>query len=278
MEAIKSFLTTIDIFGITYSFRFKDKERYQTSLGGLILVLFIILVISFGIYYFLPFLNRRNYSIVYYTMNLAVTEEVNLFQSESNIAVGLDCEDNKNEKLSPHDLFTISINYVSYIKDINGTYNKIGNDIISHKCSYNDFYNKYNKQVDFLGLKNCECLENKDKTVQGIYTDQIFSYYEFTVSAKNDSVLGEIDRYLFKNDCKFQFIYSDIIIDLDNYKEPFEQYLNEMFIQLNPTLFIKRNIYFMNEYFTNDDYLLFILEKDEQKQIKPLYSRYEEYS
>ena len=55
----------------------------------------------------------------------------------------------------------------------------------------------------------------------------------------------------------------DIIIDLDNYKEPIKQYLNEIFIQLNPTLFIKRNMFYMNQYFTNDDYLLFIFGDEE---------------
>ena len=46
------------------------------------------------------FANRKNYTIVYYTMNLASTEEVNLFQSESNFAVGVTCDANKKEKLS----------------------------------------------------------------------------------------------------------------------------------------------------------------------------------
>ena len=69
----------------------------------------------------------------------------------------------------------------------------------------------------------------------------------------------------------------DIIIDLNNYKEPIAQYLNEIFIQLNPTLFIKRNMFYMNQYFSNDDYLIFVF-GDEEPELKTLYSRYEEYS
>ena len=98
--------------------------------------------------------------------------------------------------------------------------------------------------------------------------------------AKNDSkeLTDEITRFLFHNDCKFQFVYTDIIIDLDNYKNPVTQYLNEIFIQLNPSLFIKRNIYFMNQYFSNDDYLMFVFSDEDPTEIKPLYSRYEEYA
>ena len=121
-------------------------------------------------------------------------------------------------------------------------------------------------------------LRRKKDTIQGIFTDQIFSYFEFTIVAKNDSVLKEIDRFLFENDCKFQIIYTDIIIDIDNYKKPISQYLNNIFIQLNPTLFIKRAMYFINQYFTNDDYLMFVFgDEDEKAEIKTLYSRYEEY-
>ena len=277
MKSIKSFFRALDIYGITYSFRYKDKERYQTSIGGFIVILFLILVLIMGIYYFIPFINRENYTIVYYTMNLASTEEVNIFESESNFAVGVNCEDNKKEKYNPYDLLDLKSAYVLYEKHMNGTYEKHSNSLNVHNCDYDDFYNKYNKQMDYLGLSHFKCLEKIEGTIQGIYADQIFSYFEFTVAARNNTVLNELDRFLFENDCKLQIIYMDIIIDLNNYKEPIAQYLNEIFIQLNPTLFIKRNMFYMNQYFSNDDYLIFVF-GDEEPELKTLYSRYEEYS
>ena len=74
-----------------------------------------------------------------------------------------------------------------------------------------------------------------------------------------------------------EFYYTDIIIDLNNYEEPIKQYLNEAFIQLNPTLHIKRNIFFMNQYFTNDNYLVFVFGDNDLPEVNPLYSRYDEY-
>ena len=134
--------------------------------------------------------------------------------------------------------------------------------------------------MDYLGAQNFYCVENKDKSIQGIFSDQIFSYFDFSVVAKNttEEFTKEIERFLFENDCKLQFVYTDIIIDLDNYKNPVTQYLNEIFIQLNPTLFIKRNIFFMNQYFSNDDYLMFVFGDEDPTEVKPLYSRYEEYA
>ena len=164
---------------------------------------------------------------------------------------------------------------------MDGSYNKDPFDIDTHSCTYSDFFNKYDKQVDYLGLNKFQCMTNENYVIQGIYSDQIFSYFEISVLSKNTSIelLNEIERFLFENDCKLHMAFTDMIIDLDDYESPMTQYLNdELFIQLNPTLFIKKNIYFMNQEFTNDNYLLFIIEDDKTPEIKTLYSRYEEYN
>jgi len=281
MNSLKHFLTYIDLFGITLAFKYEKRIKFQTPYGGFFLVLFIILLFSFAIYYFIPFMNRKNYTIVYYTMNLASTEEVNLFASESNVAFGLTCEDNEKEELKIEDILDLQSKYIIYTKTNNGKYEKDPADLNIHSCSYDDFFHKYDKQVDYLGLQRFKCMKDKDYLIQGIYADKVFSYFEFSVLAKNtsDATLNEIERFLFENDCKFHIVYTDIIIDLDNYKNPITQYLNdEIFVQLNPTLFIKKNIFFMNQAFTNDDYLMFLIGEDETLETKTLYSRYEEYS
>ena len=279
MEAFLSFLRVLDSFGVVYNFRYRDRKKYQTPIGGFIFILFLIFVFVFGILSFIPFVKRKNYTIVYYTMNLAETQEVNIFGSQSNFAIGLSCESNEKEKLNIFDLLDLTSNYVSYHKFNDGSYKKYPKVLITHKCTYQDFYNKYDNEFDFLGLSKFECVDDKEDTIQGIYSNEIFSYFEFSVLAKNksDELQDEIERYLFNNDCKLNFAYTDIIIDLDNYKSPITEYLNQLFIQLNPALFIKRNIYYMNQYFTSDDNLMYIY-GDLTPEIKPLYSRYEEYS
>ena len=151
----------------------------------------------------------------------------------------------------------------------------------NHPCTYADFYYKYNDSIDFLNLKAYRCLENYGHLIKGIYTDQIFSYYEFTVMAKDlkDETFSNIDEYLFNTDCKLQIYYTDITIDLENYKQPISPYLNSVFVQLNPTLFIKRNMYYMNQYLSDDDLLFGVFGEEAAPSKKEiLYSRYEEYS
>ena len=66
MKAIKNLLTDIDLFGITISFRYNTRKKYQSPLGGFFLVLFLILLFVLGIYYFIPFFNRKNYIILHF--------------------------------------------------------------------------------------------------------------------------------------------------------------------------------------------------------------------
>ena len=282
MSAIINFLTMIDIFGIIFPFRYKDKEKYQTAFGGFLLILFIALALGMGIYYFIPFIKRKNYTIVYYTMNLAETEAVDLFASQSNFAIGLNCENNDDETRDIYDMLDLKTRFVLYEKNREGKILKHPDPITTHKCTYADFYDKYDAQFDYLGASKFECIpEDKRLTsIQGIYADRIFTYFEFSVLAKqkDKDFLDGVEDFLFKNDCKVQIVYTDIIIDLDDYENPVTQYLNEIFIQLNPVLFIKRNVYFMNQAFTNDDFLMFVFGDDQKPEVKPLYSRYEEYS
>ena len=163
---------------------------------------------------------------------------------------------------------------------MNGTYHKDPKPLETHLCTYTDFYNNFDQQFDYLNLAKHICVGNKDYSIQGIYADKVFSYFEISVVAKDKTELTtkDVEDFLSKNDCKVRFVYTDVIIDLDNYEEPYAQYLNEVFIQLDPTLFIKRNVYFMNQQYTNDDYLMFVFGDDEKPEIKPLYSRYEEYA
>ena len=279
MKSIKKFLRTIDIFGIPLTFRYKKNDKYSTSLGGLTIIIFIILAIAFGVYYFIPFVKRQNLSIIYYTMNIPKTEQIKFKDSKAAFAIGFDCQ--KNGRLKVEDVFKLDAVFANYVKEMDGTYHKDKYPQTTHNCEYEDFYNNYNSSFDYLNLKNYQCLDNNKHIIEGIYADKIFSYYEFSVAAINDSdeTFNNIDEYLFENDCKLQLVFTDITIDLSNYKEPIKPFLNSFFIQLNPTLFIKRNVFYMNQYLYDDDSLIAVFNSEEKpEQTKTLFSRYEEYS
>ena len=278
MKSIKSFLRKLDVFGVPYSFKYRDKEKYTTALGGLFVVLFIAAALFMGIYYFIPFYNRKNYTTVYYTLTMAKTEVVNFGVSETAFAIGLNCWTG-NDGTVASDLFRIDHKYIYY--KLEEEYKKNTDMVSTHQCTKADFYNRYDETFDGSSIYNYQCMDDSDRGIEGIFTSPIFSYYEFDVYAKNDSqaLLNKITDYLTENDCKLQIYYSDNTVDISDYEEPIKSYVEAVFIQLNPTLSIRRNIYFMNQYLYDDNYLIWVFgDDDDARYIKTLFSRYEEYS
>jgi hypothetical protein len=208
------------------------------------------------IYYFIKFINKENFTTIYYTVNIPKTDTIKLKDSNATFTVGLDCESNGRFKVD--DVLKLEVRYVNYTKTIEGIYNKNKTLLSTHFCSHKDFYDAYNDSFDRLNLHKFQCLDDYEGSIGGIYSDHIFTYYEFSVVSKynTEENFNNIDEFLFQNDCKLQIVYPDITIGLNNYKNPIKSYLNDIFIQLNPTLFIKRNIFFMNQYLKDDDDLI----------------------
>jgi len=279
MKDIKKFLKKLDLFGVNLNFKYQANDTYTTSLGGLFILLFGGVALGFGVYYFIPFIKRKNLNIIYYTMNIPSTEQIRFKESKAAFTIGFQC-DEKNG-INAEDLFNLESRFVIYTKDIHGKSNKKKETLTWHYCKYEDFYNNHNDSIDYLNLNTYQCLDDYDRTVEGIFSDQIFSYYEFAVTNKykTEENHHKITDYLSENDCKLNIYYTDITIDLTNYKEPIKPFLDSIFIQLNPTLDIKRNVYFMNQYLFDDDFMFAVFSGDEKpKQIETLFSRYEEYA
>lgn len=279
MKDIKKFLKKLDLFGVNLNFKYQANDTYTTALGGLFILMFGIVALSFGIYYFIPFITRKNLNIIYYTMNIPKTEQIKFKESKAMFNIGFQC-DGKNDT-DIQDIFNLNSKFVTFYKDSQGNSNKTKEELTWHYCRYEDFYNNYNESVDFLGFNNFHCLDDIDRTIEGIFSDKIFTYYEFSLTNKHKTKenYDRIYQYLSHNDCKLVIYYTDITIDLSDYKKPIKPFLNPIFIQLNPTLNIKRNVYFMNQYLFDDDKMFAVFAEDEKpKQIVTLFSRYEEYS
>ena len=87
MKSIKKFFKKFDVFGVPFSFKFENEGTYTTPLGGFFFISFCIMVLVVGIYYFIPFFNRKNFSIIYYSMNMANTDQIKLDESKAAFAV-----------------------------------------------------------------------------------------------------------------------------------------------------------------------------------------------
>ena len=280
MKALNEFLRKFDLFGVLLTFKYKSKEKYTTILGGIVTLLFIVLALIISILNFIPFYNRKNFTTIYYTLKLAETERIIFDKSKVAFSIGLNCW-KAYDGTKAEDLFDVSYIYNYYIVE-NGTWKKNIDIMTKHPCTHSDFYNDFNKSFDDNQVNNYFCLDDFSRPVEGIFTSPPFAYYEFDVYAKNNSkiLLDKIENYLIENDCKLQIYYIDKTIDIDDYENPIKSYLETDFIQLNPTLSTRRNIYFMNQHLYDDDSFISLItdENNEETQLSSIYSRYDEYS
>ena len=251
-KAIKKFLKKFDFSGYSFAFKYKSEERHTNCYSGCLLFVYIILSLVFVIINLIPFGKNKNFSLHYYTMNLQKTERLNLYDKSTSFAFGLDCREESITKQAEK-LFDIKIEYKSRSNDLTQTkYNFTD----YHLCKQEDFVNGVSDSFKSSKLEKYFCL-NKDVvrqyTIEGIYTDESFEYYTITLAAKNnsESLLEKINRFLLSNDCKLQYYYTDVILDIDSFKEPIKYFMDSLFIQINPHLFSKKNIFYMNYYLYN---------------------------
>ena len=279
MESIKSFLRRIDPFGVPFSFKFKSKEKYTTPTGGLFLILFIALTLIVFIYNFIPFYHRENLTAIYNTLIVPSAERINFTESKSALSFGFNCWTG-TDGTTADQLLKVDFTYHYWSYEDNEYTRKI-TTLGSHFCTKQDFYNQFNETFDESKIYNYQCLDDPSITIEGIWASEIFSYIQIEVKAINKSeiLLDKINEYLLENDCKIQIYYSDNTIDIFDYKNPIKSYVEASFIQLNPTLSIRRNIYFMNQYLYVDDFLVSIFhDENEVSKKRTLFSRNEEYS
>ena len=280
---IKRILRTFDFFGESFTFRYKDEDKHSTVLGGIIFIIFSIITLAYAIYNFIPFVNKEVFSLQYYTMNLNNTEEIKLAESPTAFGVGFS-DENKNQSLyNISDLLDIKFKFKNISKNAqNDNKTDINETIDYHPCNTEDFHNLHQKIFEELNISNFKCLSKKDLvSPSGIYTDEVFAYFVISVESKykdNETHNQLINDYLIANDCKLQFYYTDITINVNNTKNPFSSFLNSMFLQLNPTLVQKKNIFFMNYHLYDDNEILHINRKEEKPTIKTGLSRVEDYA
>ena len=158
LKNIKKFLRIFDFFGVPLTFRYKLKDKYSSSLGGLTMILFCILVIFLVFYYFNRFINRENFTTIYYTVNIPKTDVIRFIESNEAFSIGLDCESNQGIKAD--DVLKLEVRYVNYTKSKDGIYKKNKTLLSSHFCTYKDFYNNYNDSFDRLTLHKFQCLDD----------------------------------------------------------------------------------------------------------------------
>ena len=191
------YLKNFDKFGENFSFKYNKYDKYSSRMGGFIFLIFFIIALSHFILKCIPFYHKENYSLQFYTINNS-TEKIILFET---FGYGIECENKTNKEFFNSDLFNLNISY---------KFNRNDKEIETKKCTSIDFgINLFNDLINISNYRNisiydCNCIKTI-KEIEGIYTDEKFSYYKIKVESDNENV-EEIDNLFKLTNVNYNFI------------------------------------------------------------------------
>lgn len=257
----KNFFRKFDYFGVHFKFHYKLKEEYYSATGGVIFLSFILTAFVYVVINFIPFVQRKNFSIISYTTEIPRTDEISLQNFSSNVAVGVSCK-NLEKKTDIYEMLSLEINFVSIKKNDDGVSEKIKKDVQSDFCDYSSFYNNFNESFDDFGLNYYYCPKNISFSIKGIFGDPNFEYYELTFRAK-DKANEKLMKTLLRDECLLGIYIVDVGIDIYNFHNPIKRFLRSKLFAVRPESLTKMNLFFKLNSFSSYDNLFFSNKKTE---------------
>ena len=253
-----TFIKFFDYFGINFNFKYKAYGSYKSLLGGIIFIIFLISIIIYTFISLIIFFKREKVSITYYDSQLSITDSISFHNFSYGIGFIGRCDNDEANALF-NQLFNYKFNYVKTTKNnINKTKERYS--INTHLCTYSDFYNKSLDTLDLMGVTGIYlCPDYLNYTIGGSYTDENFDYFEITLYS-NYTDEDSFEKYydlLTNNDCKFHLFFPITSFNMNNYSNPFKYDLFDLFFQLNPIIFYKRDVFFKLQRFRNFQNLIF---------------------
>jgi hypothetical protein len=267
-------LKNLDYFGVQLNFQYKDQQKYRSIFGGVVFILFFGFSLTYMLINFQNFIDRKIMNLVYNEGFKEYAPEINFDNYTIKFAVGLDVGD---PTLLPNLYKYLQIEFVSIATEkTNGVLKKTKTPIPLQPCNYSHFYNSFNSTFDSLGLSSLFCPDLRNVSVKGIYTDDEFNYFVFTVSLKKQwhDNTQEARKFFTDYEIKSIIYYIDTSISVWDYAKPIQNYLNNKFLTVDWQFFKKLNMDFMTLGFSSDDNILF---RDEQSKDLAVIDTYEQY-
>ena len=269
---LNKFFKKFDYFGVEFNFHYKSKDKYHSTTGGVSFLIYLIISIIYILFSFVSFVKRENLSVIYYDILTDEAKNINFEKYSLSFAYGFSCTGYTTETLDEY--FYIVASHLKR-ENINGTIKKTQQRIVNNYCNESDFYNILNSSFKSLKLSNYFCIPN-NYSVEGVYVDDLFSYFQFVISAKKTDAEYYQKYYdILRRDCKFEIYYIDHVLDVYEFSNPLKSSINQIFMQLSPVEYKKMNLFFRQQHFSSDDGLIFNTYK---KSVYGGYSRYEDYS
>ncbi len=273
-EKVINIIKQFDYIGKKFNFRYKSHENFRSLTGGIIYIGFLLSVLTYSLISLNDFFRKINKSIINYNTIISQTDKLNFLDYSFSLGFSMTC-DNYDEEInsSLYSLFETTFYYV-YRENKKEIFRR---KINLHLCNFSDFNSnliEISQIKQYIDTNIYYCPDRLNETLTGVYEDNIFSYYEFTIKAKELDNFELYYNLLSNYDCKSHFFSSHVGFDLQNFQTPIKIFLSDFFLQINPLAYSKRNIFFkLDEFYSANNF--FSLQFKEKKYMD--YSRYDDY-
>ena len=183
MDSLVNIIKSLDFFSLKTHLTINEKgeTRYKNIFGGFLSLLYIILSLSFIVYFLLRLLSQKDISVIY---SIESDSFVNISYS-NQLPFMVRLSDYYRNALKTDNLYNISLKvwYNFLNKTLDDYTIDVFDDIILEKCDINKHFGQYKK--NFQHIKNIDsyyCPRDRlfNQTLFGVYGDNSnFSFYYF---------------------------------------------------------------------------------------------------
>ena len=160
-----------DLFSTPFNFTYKRDDKYTTSIGGIVTIIYVLLILTYLIYKFIEFVKRDNYEIVYLEENKDTTDILKFKESENDLAYKLEYKNNDNSEFTCEDLLDVKINYILSKRDeTRGNRDKNYTNITTYSCEYDSNKKQFKKTNNSHELVY-KCFHHPNKEIKNVYND-----------------------------------------------------------------------------------------------------------
>lgn len=249
-------LKKFDYFGVEVHFLYESRVKYYSSTGGVIFIIFLVLSLIYVGCNIRPLVNRENMNLIFYDSKLEKTDEIDFENFTSRFGYTFACTGYK-DKAKLESIFKIKPYHVTLFLE-NGEREKYRKSLNHTLCTKEHFYNEFNESFDYNGFGqklHCPIIDNL--TIDGLYQDRIFKYFEIGIEADKKADPVEVQGILKNYECRLEVYHVDTVINVYDYKNPVKRYISSEFSTLKANTIHKMNLYFKLLSFTSYENYLF---------------------
>lgn len=253
-------LKMLDYFGVNAELRVNSKKNYKSKFGGAVFLLWISGMLSYILYSFVLWVKKEN-CVSYYSNQIVLpAPKINLKELKFMAAISLMYE---NYSIATYDFSEyLDYNFIYEITNDRDKVNKQREKIPVKNCSRSDFETIEDSTFDKLGMSDYLCPVSVDRTIEGLFTDSVYSVVKFVVSIK-DNIMNNREKFdylyqtLSKNILRINIYFTDTAVDVSNIHYPIISYVNNFFSFIDMMTYKRVHLEYMNSEFTDDNSMWF---------------------